>query len=96
MPGGVKNIFECVVPSIEGIQGSLHYFATECEISIEGTKAIVYGIRVEKRHADCVEEAEEYCDITTRYDDIIRLTELLYRNSVTPVSVFNVIEDYIA
>lgn len=96
MPGGVKNIFECVVPNIEGIQGSLHYYATECEIIIEGTKAVVYGIRVEKRYEECVKEAEEFCDVTISYDDIMRLTDLMYRNSVTPVSVINIIEDYIA
>jgi len=96
MPGGIKNIYECTVPAVEGIQGSLHYFATECEISIEGIKAKVYGIRVEKRLKDSVEESEEYCDVTTKYDEILFLTKLMSRNSVTPVSVLNVIEDYIS
>lgn len=96
MPGGVKNIFECVVPSVKGMDGSLHYFATECEISIDGSKSTVYGVRVEKRQEESVLEAEEYCDVTTRYDDILRLTELMYRNCVTPVTVLNIIEDFIA
>lgn len=96
MTGGLKDIFECVVPSKEGLQASLHYFATESERTIEDNMHKVYGIRVEKRIVDTIVEAEEVHDVTTKYEDIIHLTELMYRNDVTPVTVINVVQDFIA
>jgi len=96
MVGDTKDIFQCVVPKIEGLQGSLHYFVTESEFTIEGCCCKVYGVRVEKKVDEVVKESEEYSEITTLYDDIIHLTELMSRNEVTPVSVSNIIEDYLA
>lgn len=93
--GESKRIFECVVSEIEGVEGSFHYYATETDIACEDFCSKVYGIRVENKVDGTVKDCIEYIDVTTLYDEIIRLIQLMARNNVTTVSVGDIVEDFI-
>jgi hypothetical protein len=91
-----KRIFECIVSDIEGIEGSFHYYATETEVACEDFCSKVYGIRVENKLNGTVKDYIEYIDVTSLYDEIIKLTELMARNKVTTVSAGDIVEDFIS
>jgi hypothetical protein len=93
--GESKKIFERVVFDIEGIEGSFHYYATETEIACEDFSSKIYGIRVENELNGTIKDCIEYIDVTSLHSEIIKLIELMARNKVTPVSVGDIVYDFI-
>lgn len=90
-----KKIFECVVSDIEGVEGSLHYYAIESEFSNEEFNSKVYGIRVENKFNGITKNYIEFIDVTSIYEEIINLIKLMAQNTVTPISVGDVVEDFV-
>ena len=93
MMSGTKDIYEFTVSEVQELEGSLHYFITESESEDYSCKT--YGIRVEKRINNVLVDSEELLDITTMYKEILDFTSLISRNTVTPVCISEVVEDYL-
>lgn len=78
---------ECIYKEL-----NLDYYLVACES--EGT--CTYGIQINMTKDDGEFETALINDVLSSKARMIELIHLLYHNSVTPVSAFDVIYDYIA
>lgn len=76
---------------------SLNYYLLQntC-MAEEDANLPVYGIRVELTNQGRLIDAAEICDVTASMERGKYLINLLSKNTVTPISLLNVIEDYLA
>jgi hypothetical protein len=76
---------------------SLNYYLLQNTCMAEGAANLpVYGIRVELTNTGRLVDSAEICDVTTSMERGKYIISLLSKNTVTPVSLFDVIADYLA
>lgn len=76
--------------------GKLIYTLLEGRCSEEEFRSIpVYGIRTELLYDGKLTDSCEVCDVTTKKDMAAGLLELLSRNTVTPCTLKDVVEDFL-
>lgn len=76
---------------------SLNYYLLQDTCTAEGAaNKPVFGIRVELTNMGRLVDTAEICDVTTSIERGKYLINLLSNNTVTPVSLVDVIEDYLA
>ena len=75
----------------------LEFSIVEDEALRDGTNEQVkdYGIRITKKNVEPIQEVTEIRNITTNYDEINRILNILYENNVTPITSKDVIRDII-
>ena len=80
-----------------GEKFSLALYILESIIENEGTESITYGIQIDKLSSDeaCVLESEKICDITPDKSEIEKFTRELFDGEVEPVSLREIVEDYV-
>ena len=69
----------------------LEYFLLKNEMDFEGGKITVYGIEVSKNH----EEIKSIIDISSDKNKAQEILHTLAENTVTPISLIDVLEDII-
>lgn len=99
----VRKFFQSVKVNSESDLGKvefyLDYYILEKEIQIDGFSINTYGIEVAKRDkindaSTCLEYRKIY-DVFCTERETIEVLEKLIRNTVTPVSVLDVLQDLI-
>ena len=75
---------------------SLNYYLLQNTCKAEHTSSKpVFGIRVELTNKGSLIDTAEISDITSSLERAKYLLDLLSRNTVTPISLLDVIEDYL-
>ncbi len=98
-----RNFFRSVNVNCESDIGRrefiLDYFWLEKDVRIEGFSVNTYGIEISKREKTA--DNENYCEYRRVYDifctkaEALDALDKLVRNTVTPVSLLDVLEDMI-
>lgn len=98
-----RSFYKSVCVSCESDMGRrefiLDYFLLEKDIKIEGFSVNTYGIEISKREKK--ENSENYYEYRRVYDifctkaEALGALDTLVRNTVTPVSLLDVLEDMI-
>lgn len=73
---------------------SLTYFITKTEIVFEGEKHSTYGIEIIKQSLSQIEKAKVE-DVTTDKVKIERIVNCIKENIVTPIHLYEVIENFL-
>lgn len=77
----------------------LDYFLLKKDINIEGFSVNTYGIEIAKREKmgkkECHFEYRRVYDIFCTEEEAVNTLELLVKNTVTPVSMLDILEDMI-
>ncbi len=79
-----------------GEQYTLAYSVVESDYCVNNDKIKAYGIRVEKFSGNNLLECKEFKNITSKSIEIKRLFMLLSEHTVTPITLSDVLEDYLA
>lgn len=72
----------------------LSYSLTEAVIELEGEKYITYGIEIEKRSLSQVEKSKVE-NITIDRNKAEEILEIIKNNEVTPVHLYDVMENFL-
>lgn len=77
------------------IQENTEYRVVTTNSEFEGRRVVQYGIEV-RMLRDGVTESVEILDIFCNIEPVYDLLDLMKRNSVTPLTVREVVDDYLA
>ena len=85
---------------IPELQTNIIYEMTTCKKEIEDVGVVqVYGINVYQEGGDNLYADENVCkieDISSKYEEVAHLMNLLAENHVMPVHILDVVSDYVA
>jgi hypothetical protein len=81
----------------KGRRLKLNYFVTEGKCLTDGAPQVpVFGITVNMEIDGNIVDSSSICDVSPSLETVMRMTELFAQNSVTPITLKDVVEDCIA
>ena len=91
--------FEELTESSINNRMDLEYYMLEVESCYQEVKKPIYGIEITKTQVDNLNildtEIEQIRDISTDREEVRNILQKLVKNKVTPVGLFNIIEDFV-
>ncbi len=89
-----KELYGKSLLQYDGREEVLEYYLLSSEAEISEKKINIYGIEVIKRNIDSLEKST-IADITIRKDFAINIIDKIKENTVTPVHLYDVVENFL-